>query len=276
MHNIRVLAHGLEQKEPVGESVDRPSGFACYSFVRFHSAMQVLTEQGMVAAHPGNCILLAPNYPHAYSGTDGEWSNDWMHFVGDKVQLYSFRYGVPFNTLLAPPSTNFLPVIFEEITSEQRFQMDCWDDAIELLMYQFLFKLGRELKEKTMMFTPTEMEHLTSLRDLRQQLHCNLEKSWTVDKMAKSVNLSVSRFAVLYQQFFGVSPMEDLVRSRIRHAQYLLTNRPGLVSDISKRCGYKNVGYFSTVFQKRVGCSPSHFQRQARRYYQNERDVNHD
>jgi AraC-like DNA-binding protein len=223
--------------------------------------MQVLSEQGIVAAKPGNCIFLAPEFPHYYGGSAGQWLNDWMHVAGEDAGVCAKKYGVPFNTVLTPDRTNFISPTFNEIAYEEKHQMAGWEDAVELLICRLLLLLGRELKKSTISLSPIEAGHLETLNVLRQNLPNQLEKLWTVKEMASEVGLSSSRFSALYQQFFGVSPMEDLLRLRIRHAQYLLTDQAILVSEVAHQCGFRNVNYFSALFHRRVGCAP-------RDYYQ--------
>jgi AraC-like DNA-binding protein len=77
--------------------------------------------------------------------------------------------------------------------------------------------------------------------------------------MAKLAKLGENRFAVLYREFFGVSPMEDLIQARLHHAERLLTIRHVTVGEAAERSGFRSVHYFSRLFRRRVGCAPSQY-----------------
>ncbi len=179
------------------------------------------------------------------------------------MDLIAARHGVPLDTLLAPSDTHFLPRLFEEIRNERLHAGAGYEEAVELLARLLLLKLGRALRDPVAQFTPTEAAHLPALRALRQRLHEQLAHRWTVSAMAAEVGLSASRFATLYQRFFGVSPVEDLLRARLQHSEHLLTNRAMTVREAATQCGFRSLHYFSHVFRQRVGCPPSEYHRRS-------------
>ena len=267
MNSIHVAIHGLRFDHPASFVVDRPYGLGCYLLLRFHSPVELLTAQGMVNAEPGHCILYSPSHPQWYRGRGGNLINDWMHIhvegeaEGEAVALLAARHRVPLNSLLAPGNTHFLPRFFEEITHEQRHAEEDWEDVVELLVRQLLVLLGRALRDPAAHFPPAEAAHRLALRAVRRRVHEQLAQPWTVSGMAAEVGLSASHFAALYQRFFGVSPLEDLLRARIERAQYLLTNRAMSVGEAAAQCGFRSVHYFTHVFHQRIGCAPRDYHR---------------
>ncbi|HEY0074407.1 MAG TPA: AraC family transcriptional regulator [Abditibacteriaceae bacterium] len=264
MNMIQVSAHGLRREETAGFIIDRPYGLGNYLLVRFHSLMEVLTGQGLVLAEPGCCILFSPGHPHWYRGRAGAWVNDWMHLEGRAVSEIAAHYALPLDTLLAPGDTRFFPRIFEEIAHEQHHAEDNWEEAVELLVRQLLLKLARARGDSARRFSPAEAQHLPALRALRRHVHEQLARHWTVGEMAANVGLSPSRFAALYQCFFAISPIEDLLRARLQHAENLLTNRAMSVSEAARQSGFASVHYFSRVFHQRIGCAPSDYHRRGK------------
>lgn len=262
-NGLHVSAHGLHAGHPASYVIDRPCGLGCVLLVRFHSPMEVFTAQGLMNAEPGNCILYSAKHPQWYRARESDWVNDWMHIEddGDAVAILAARYGLPMDTLLAPCDTRFLPRTFEEITHEKQHAEPGGEEAVELLVRQLLLKLGRALRNPATQLTRAEAEHLPVLRNLRWRVHEELSRRWTVREMATQAGLSASRFAALHQSFFGVSPLEDLLRARIQRAQYLLTNRSVSVSEAAAQCGFNSVDYFTHVFHQRVGCAPRDYHR---------------
>ena len=74
--------------------------------------------------------------------------------------------------------------------------------------------------------------------------------------MAKLCNLSTNRFAFLYKKCFEVSPMEDLIRKRIRHAAILLSDTRKSIAEIAEESGFEDLQYFYRAFKKRIGSTP--------------------
>jgi AraC-like DNA-binding protein len=264
MNEIHVSGIGLRVQEGAGFTIDRPWGLGCFLLLRFHSPMKALTVQGILHVEPGHCLIYSPDHPQWYRGREGVLVNDWLHIEGEEVRLIAARHSVPLNALLAPSDTRFLPHLFEEIQHERLHAEAGHNEMVGLLVRQLFLKLGRALRDPVAHLTPAEAAHLPALRALRQRLHEQLTHQWTVGEMAAEVGLSRPRFAALYQRFFGISPLEDLLRSRLRHAEYLLTNRSMTVREAAMQCGFRSLHYFSHVFHQRVGCPPSDYHRRGR------------
>jgi len=77
------------------------------------------------------------------------------------------------------------------------------------------------------------------------------------DEFASIMNISPS---LLYQKIKSLtnqSPV-DLIKSvRLNYALELLQSGRCTVTEVSELCGYTSIGYFSTVFKKHFGKSPS-------------------
>ena len=77
--------------------------------------------------------------------------------------------------------------------------------------------------------------------------------------MAEMVSKSESRFSVLYQEFFGIGAVKDLVNVRLEKACWLLTNRYMSIAEVAHQSGFENIYYFSRLFKLRIGCTPSQY-----------------
>jgi len=83
----------------------------------------------------------------------------------------------------------------------------------------------------------------------------------TLGDLAESAGLSRSQFTRRFQAAFGVSPAAYLTRIRMRMGRTLLLETGLTLDEIAERCGYQNGFYFSRVFRKVHGMSPSAFRR---------------
>lgn len=66
----------------------------------------------------------------------------------------------------------------------------------------------------------------------------------------------------LFKKEMGVTPLEYLTGLRMKKAEIMLTSqwtRDYAVGEIAELCGYENALYFSRVFRKHFGCSPSQY-----------------
>lgn len=81
----------------------------------------------------------------------------------------------------------------------------------------------------------------------------------TVRSLAGEVALSPSRFAHLFTEETGRTPMQALRDVRLRHAATLLEATNLAVGQVATACGFVSAFHFSRVFRARFGTSPRAF-----------------
>lgn len=77
------------------------------------------------------------------------------------------------------------------------------------------------------------------------------------DEFASAMNVSSSLLYKKIKSLTDQSPTDFIKSIRLKHALELLQSRKCTVTEASEICGFASVGYFSTVFRKHFGKSPS-------------------
>ncbi len=98
----------------------------------------------------------------------------------------------------------------------------------------------------------------------------NLHQEWTLDELARHVNLSPSRFRHLFKLETGTSPARHLKTLRIRRAKTLLETTFLNIKEIMNKVGLKDKSHFTQDFKRAYGLPPvkyrmSHFTAAPRR-----------
>lgn len=79
--------------------------------------------------------------------------------------------------------------------------------------------------------------------------------------LAEIPGVSTRYFNELFSVFFGVSPKEYIVRMQLDTARNLLATSDDSIGRIASACGFGDVYYFSKVFRKVMGMSPSEYRK---------------
>ncbi|THF74325.1 response regulator [Cohnella fermenti] len=79
----------------------------------------------------------------------------------------------------------------------------------------------------------------------------------TTADLAEQVYLSKNYLAHLFKEMMGESVNTYLTRVRMNKARELLMERKMLVYEVASKVGYQNVPYFSTLFKKYMGITPT-------------------
>ena len=86
----------------------------------------------------------------------------------------------------------------------------------------------------------------------------------TLDEVAEHANLSASYVSALFKRHLGCSPIQYQIRVRLRNARRHLAE--GLsVSQTAGEVGFNSLHYFSRIFKKHFGQTPSAFAESCRR-----------
>ncbi len=85
-----------------------------------------------------------------------------------------------------------------------------------------------------------------------------------VEDVARSAFISASRLSHVFRQTTGMSLTDYLSRVRIDRAQQLLAESDQSIAEISYSLGIESPAYFTRLFRKMTGQSPSEFRRATR------------
>ena len=77
----------------------------------------------------------------------------------------------------------------------------------------------------------------------------------SIDQLAKQACVSSAYYRREFHRLYGTSPKEYLDTLRIQYAKSLLETDYFSQKEISARCGFSDVGYFRTVFKRKMGKS---------------------
>ncbi len=85
---------------------------------------------------------------------------------------------------------------------------------------------------------------------------------WELDAYLRSLPFSYDYLRKLFQKEMGVTPHRFLNDKRLMAAAENLAGQGSVsVADVARACGFREPLYFSKMFKKRFGVSPSHYQR---------------
>lgn len=83
----------------------------------------------------------------------------------------------------------------------------------------------------------------------------------TLHDVASHVALSNNHFCTVFSQEMGVTFTEYVTRTRMDKARHLLINSSDRASEIACAVGYNDPHYFSYLFRKQVGMTPTEFRK---------------
>jgi len=95
-------------------------------------------------------------------------------------------------------------------------------------------------------------------------MHADPAARWTLDALAKKAGMSRTAFALRFKALVGWSPLDYLLRWRMRLAARDLSQGHASLSEIALAVGYESEAAFSTAFKRVMGCPPKHYRTRLR------------
>jgi signal transduction histidine kinase/DNA-binding response OmpR family regulator/ligand-binding sensor domain-containing protein len=96
------------------------------------------------------------------------------------------------------------------------------------------------------------------VKKMMEVVHANISNSeFGKDEFASAMNVSSSLLYKKVKSLTDQSPVDFIKAVRLEYALELLHSHKYSVTEVSELCGFASVGYFSTVFKKHYGKSPT-------------------
>ena len=99
------------------------------------------------------------------------------------------------------------------------------------------------------------------MENARRYFNEHYNEAISIEEFAASRSMSVSWFLRNFKQVTGMSPMHYIIINRINNAVSLLETTDYNVTEISTIVGYENPMYFSRLFKKQKGVSPTEYRK---------------
>lgn len=120
------------------------------------------------------------------------------------------------------------------------------------LIYEMVISINRQFRD----------ENSKMMAQAADYIREHYAEPLTVEKLALQFGYDRRRFTYLFERETGMSPMNYLTRVRIGRSREMLKNYSCSVAQVAEWVGYSDSFYFSRIFKKHTGISPTEFRKQ--------------
>ena len=167
---------------------------------------------------------------------------------------------VPFNSLTLLSDYTELSQLIRDLRQEFHQTGSHHEEILDAKLRTILYKYSDAYHLETQLSDKLKV-HRPLFHEIRNGIYSQHSPKKTVSELAEAASLSVSYFQHIYKELFGVPVIQDIIRSRIERACYLLTMTPDSVAHIAESCGYENVEHFNRQFKEITGFSPNQYRK---------------
>ena len=254
---ISRIRHAWPEKK--GFNLFRQYGLNEYTFLHFWKPVHMLVDGKILVTEPNAVIIMDKNVPHHFYSPDTELIHDWFHFDGPDAADAVTDAGLEFGKIYYPKNCGFITDITKTLEAELFGAEKHYEKIISEYITILFRMINRRLDSVSSEYT-IDYQTQIDFNMLRNQVFSNLDKNWTIQHMAEQINLSESRFYVLYKSIFKTTPNQDLIVARMDYAKRLLRQSNTMpIFDVALKCGYSNEFHFIRQFKKHVGITPKKY-----------------
>lgn len=247
-------------------TTDRPQGRIDYQllyiasgkahfFFRDSSSAEIDQKEREEVISAGHMILYRPGEMQKYRYyAEDQTEVFWVHFTGGSVPAVLDEYNLPSRGQVfytgTSPDYHWL---FLQMIQEMQMCRPNYEELLPLLLRHILLLANRQIREgqKNDSFIQTEIRQATQY--FRKYYNTDIN----IDDYSRSRHISTCWFIRKFKEYTGVTPMQYILSVRITNAQNLLETTGYSITEIAALVGYDNPLYFSRLFHKQLGVSPT-------------------
>ncbi|MCF0055178.1 AraC family transcriptional regulator [Dyadobacter sp. CY356] len=100
-------------------------------------------------------------------------------------------------------------------------------------------------------------------------IKANIGEKIQVEQLSEKACMSRASFYRAFKREFSISPVEFILKEKIKKAKSLLSDSKASISDVCYQLGFSDLNYFGRQFKKSEGISPSQYRHVANGYQEN-------
>ncbi|MCR5815802.1 MAG: AraC family transcriptional regulator [Ruminococcus sp.] len=249
LYLVNMGKHICQPKTTRGEGFPYPQILYCTK------GRGVIKAEGRVSEiGAGNAIIIPANLPHEYYPTDNEWDIHWVVPAGSACDELLVYLKLDSLCIFELTDTALLEHFFSMMHRSLRDDRISGNFRASGYLYNFLIELSRQKNFKSRVMTSNH-----AILSAVDYIDNNYTQPITMDELCQAAGLSKQQLCRLFKRYLHSRPMEYAAKRRIQAAKELLLSTELSIEDIAERVGFCSGSYFSKLFCRYEGMTPSHF-----------------
>lgn len=105
-------------------------------------------------------------------------------------------------------------------------------------------------------------QYSATVNKVLEYIFMNLNRDFSLKELAEHCRLTPNYLSAVFKKETGQPVMACAAEKKIRYACSLLSGTSMQIQEVAHHLGYEDVSYFSRVFRKQTGMTPSDYRRQ--------------
>ena len=204
----------------------------------------------------GDAFLICPGELIYYEADrNTPWTYTWIGMQGIKVKGYVERTALPEHLIAHFGQDAQLRSCHENMAKADRLAKNR-DLIMNSILYEYLFLLAQKFPNEQYI---VEKDHTNHVEEALRYIEDHYCDPIAIQDIADHLGLNRSYLHRIFKSFTGVSIQSYLLDYRMRQACILLKTTSLSVRAVAHSVSYMDPLYFSRIFHKKMGVSPSEY-----------------
>jgi len=209
----------------------------------------------------GDAFLICPEELIYYEADRKQpWSYTWIGMQGIKVKGYLERTSLLKSLVFHYDQDDRMRLCHEKMFEADQIKNNK-DLIMNSIMYEYLFLLARKFPGGLPEENKKKAGYVDEALKYIESAYCD---PITVQDIADRLNINRSYLSRLFRTITGISIQDYLLDYRIRQACILLKNSDLSIRTIAHSVSYMDALYFSRLFHRKKGMTPSEYRKYIR------------
>ena len=233
-----------------GGMIVRKKGRYDYHFLLIQSGeCEVLHNGKTYLLTSGNLVIYAPYEEQRYV-FNTDCTSLWCHFGGYAVDELFATLNINSGVYFLKPKKR----IFESFSNLiQRFHQPERERYANVSLLELIYEISDTNNENT--------DNQDALLPILTHININYNKDITLDELAKMSGYSKSRFSHIFSEITGTTPVKYQNSIRLKISAEMLLSTKNTISEIAINCGFSDPLYYSKLFKREYGVSPTEYRK---------------
>lgn len=245
----------------------------CYEIILVRNGSFVVTiDKTDIRLNCGDMAIIPPGVLHSTASTNGEYDvlvfgyTENLIYTPD-ISFNNIKYILPVKRSSDPEDyiarcadddarqmTDMLLRAYEAYTSDSTTK--------DLLIRAEILRLHAKIYERLPGKRTFDNAGLKYLADAELYISEHISEDISPYDIAHKLHLSYSHFSRVIRECLGISVSDLIAGMKISKAEQLILTSPNTsITEIALTLGYGSSGYFTRIFKKERGCTPTEFKR---------------
>jgi len=140
-----------------------------------------------------------------------------------------------------------------------------WNESSQLSQLKCVIEVQSLIYDLFTASFSEETDTHSAIEKTKQYIETHADTKMTLTQLSQMAGISAKHYSESFKKWTGQSVTEFITKTRITRAKRLMARSNCKLKEIAHQTGYQDEFYFSRIFKKHTGCSPTSYMKKRRK-----------